>query len=757
MAPRKWIIRLLPCLLCCMLLLNINAQPSSNQDTIVTLSRIDFDANGFLKLYEKGGWYFHSGNDTRWFNTTIDMKEWKALLPQNLDASYIDTNGKMEGWFRFKFTLDNSLTNLPWRLMYLPYAAAEVYLNEQLLGTYGKMGNEDESFEFFLQIDPTQRINLTPGQVYTLAIHIKDEIIYPSRRTSMMIAEQSALKKSGFVSILTDDSFYRTLNVKNEYIHLSVCTTVNLLLAFLFFLLFFLNKEEHNLLLFAGVCFMFSFLLVLYLLNYSIVENSIHPKWLLFLYITLEISAIIFVFLMLKSVIKIFTIQLKGFNRALFTGTLLFNIINLIAGLFHQYGIQNEPLLNTLNGLALLANLAAILYWVFISFRKAGHSQRAVTIGILLQVVVLFFFVVVLNPKSDSLYMWSIRTIMYLCFPVSLLIYVALRFREINKNIVLNAQQIVALSEEKRVLAENQQKQLEAQVDKRTADLKQSLADLKSTQAQLIQSEKMASLGELTAGIAHEIQNPLNFVNNFSEVSNELIDEMYEELKNGDIEEAKAISTDIKTNLEKINHHGKRASDIVKGMLEHSRKSTGEKVPTDINAMCNEYLKLAYHGYRAKDKSFNADFESKVDENLPKINVIPQDMGRVLLNLINNAFYVVNEKHKLLKLAEPKSDGNRTDLAYKPKVTITTQVTNNLAIISIKDNGSGIPEDIKDKIFQPFFTTKPTGQGTGLGLSLSYDIVKAHGGELTVESYTGPETKNKEYSTIFTISLPLQP
>jgi two-component system, NtrC family, sensor kinase len=739
MAPRKWIIRLLPCLLFCLLILHINAQPSSNQDSIVTLSSKDFDANGFLKLYGKGGWYFHSGNNTRWANTTIDMKGWKALLPQNLDASYIDANGKMEGWFRFKFILDNSLTNFPWRLMYEPYAAGEVYLNEQLFGTYGKMGNEDESFEFFLEIDPTQRINLSPGQVYTLAIHIKDEIIYPSRRTSMMIGKQSALKKSGFVSILTDDTFARLLNVKNEYIHLSVCTTVNLLLSFLFFLLFFLNKKEHNLLLFAGVCFMFSCLLVLYLLNYSIVENTIHPKWLLFLYITLEISAISFVFLMLKSVIKIFRIQLKGFNRALFTGTLLFNIMNLIAGLFHQYGIQNEPLLNTLNGLALLANLIVILYWVIISFRKAAHSQRVVAFGILLQVVILFFFVVVLNPKSDSLYMWSIRTIMYLCFPLSLLIYVALRFREINKNILLNAQQIVALSEEKRVLAENQQKQLEAQVDKRTAELKQSLADLKSTQAQLIQSEKMASLGELTAGIAHEIQNPLNFVNNFSEVSIDLAKELKEEAEKPEIDKELIIdlTTDLSFNQEKINYHGKRASDIVSGMLEHSRSSTGQKESTDINALCDEYLRLSYHGLRAKDKSFNASFETHFEPNLPKIEIVPQDIGRVLLNLITNAFYAVNERSKK---GEP---------IYEPKVTLTSLLTgNNQLLIAIKDNGLGIPDAIKDKIFQPFFTTKPTGQGTGLGLSLSYDIMKAHGGELKVVSKEGEGSE-------FIINLPV--
>jgi signal transduction histidine kinase len=259
--------------------------------------------------------------------------------------------------------------------------------------------------------------------------------------------------------------------------------------------------------------------------------------------------------------------------------------------------------------------------------------------------------------------------------------------------------------------------------------LEQSLNNLKSTQAQLIQSEKMASLGELTAGIAHEIQNPLNFVNNFSEVSNELIDEMKNELDKGAIDEAKYIADDIKQNLEKINHHGKRADAIVKGMLQHSRTSSGQKEMTNINALCDEYIRLSYHGLRAKDKTFNADFKSDFDESIGKINIVPKDMGRLLLNLINNAFYAVNEKKK----ASASSAGQ----PYEPIVSISTKKINDKIEISVTDNGNGIPQKVLDKIFQPFFTTKPTGQGTGLGLSLSYDIVKAHGGELKVETQEG--------------------
>jgi signal transduction histidine kinase len=267
-------------------------------------------------------------------------------------------------------------------------------------------------------------------------------------------------------------------------------------------------------------------------------------------------------------------------------------------------------------------------------------------------------------------------------------------------------------------------------------DLEKTLVELKTTQTQLIQSEKMASLGELTAGIAHEIQNPLNFVNNFSEVSAELVDELGEELDKGNLEEAKGIAADVKQNLEKIRHHGKRADGIVKGMLEHSRTSTGQKQPTDLNKLADEYLRLAYHGLRAKDKSFNAELVMHFDENLPLTNVIPQDMGRVLLNLFNNAFYAVNQKSKT------------AGADYKPTVEVVTSCAEGKVFVSVKDSGPGIPDSIKDKIMQPFFTTKATGEGTGLGLSLSYDIVvKGHGGNMQFNGKEGELTE-------FIVSLP---
>jgi two-component system, NtrC family, sensor kinase len=296
---------------------------------------------------------------------------------------------------------------------------------------------------------------------------------------------------------------------------------------------------------------------------------------------------------------------------------------------------------------------------------------------------------------------------------------------------------------EKKQFIGQQKTELEKQVQARTSELKRSIEDLKMTQQQLIQAEKMASLGELTAGIAHEIQNPLNFVNNFSEVSSELIGELKQEATAGNTNEVIAIAGDLDENLKKITHHGKRADAIVKGMLQHSRTGTGKKEPADINVLADEYLRLSYHGLRAKDKSFNAvpmaiGIKTDFDESINKIEIMPQDIGRVLLNLFNNAFYAVMQKKKVT------NDGS-----YEPLVTVSTKKVDNKVVITVRDNGTGIPQQALDKIYQPFFTTKPTGEGTGLGLSLSYDIVvKGHGGRIDMH------TMENEF-TEFVVSLPI--
>ena len=341
---------------------------------------------------------------------------------------------------------------------------------------------------------------------------------------------------------------------------------------------------------------------------------------------------------------------------------------------------------------------------------------------------------------------------------ISLTVFLSREFAFTSKNLERKLIEVEDLAEKNQQILANQNEELEKQVAERTAELNHSLTELKSTQNQLIQKEKLASLGELTAGIAHEIQNPLNFVNNFSELSVELAKELKgERLKvkeERDEELENELVADLIQNQEKINLHGKRASSIVKGMLEHSRSSTGERVLTDINQLADEYLRLSYHGMKAKDKTFQADYELITDENLPLINVVPQDIGRVLLNLINNAFYAVSHKVATLHATSPQ---HATSLQsnYQPTVTVSIKhiaggEPQNQIIVSVKDNGNGVPENIKEKIFQPFFTTKPTGDGTGLGLSLSYDIItKRHGGTLEVISKEGEGAE-------FIVQLPIE-
>ncbi len=389
-----------------------------------------------------------------------------------------------------------------------------------------------------------------------------------------------------------------------------------------------------------------------------------------------------------------------------------------------------------------------LLFIIVLAFQKKEFHPSRLTLYAVLPLVLLSLLssiVQAISPvyyKSLDLYMDYANLV-----AITWLIALLVRSKKLNKTLLEERKQREEELEEYRLMTERKA-ELETVVLERTAELmkqkeelQQAITDLKSTQAQLVQREKMASLGELTAGIAHEIQNPLNFVNNFSEVSAELSEELQHEVNKLSIEPEQksslnSILSDIKHNQQKINHHGKRADGIVKGMLMHSRKSTGEKELTDINLLADDYMQLSYHGLRAKDKSFNATMQTYYNKDLQKINVVPQDMGRVFLNLFTNAFYAVGEKKK------------RGVEDYEPVVRVYTSKLNSFIEIRIKDNGDGMSQDILDKIYQPFFTTKPAGHGTGLGLSISYDIIKAHGGELSVN------TKEGEFAE-FIIKLPI--
>nr|WP_214460412.1 ATP-binding protein [Flavihumibacter fluvii] len=402
---------------------------------------------------------------------------------------------------------------------------------------------------------------------------------------------------------------------------------------------------------------------------------------------------------------------------------------------------------------------ARITRIAYLAVREKKRGARIIFSGAILFFIffTVFFSLMFLVSKEEFLMNLPLpRIILYvlsfLCIPVATSIFLGLDFAFANRTLNQKLQEVEELSaksirqeKEKQDILAAQNETLEKLVTERTTALSKSLQDLKNTQVQLIQSEKMASLGELTAGIAHEIQNPLNFVNNFSEVNSELISEMKLEIDQENLSEARSLADMIYNNEQKICFHGKRADAIVKGMLEHSRKSNGQKEPASINGIVDEYMRLAYHGLRAKDKSFNASLKTDLDPNLGLVSVVPQDIGRVILNLLNNAFHAVSQKQR---------QSGIDCIDFEPVVSVSTRLVKagdlqEAAEIVISDNGIGIPEKIVDKIFQPFFTTKPAGEGTGLGLSLSYDIItKIHGGTLVVESVEG-------HGSRFIIQLPI--
>ncbi|MEP2057930.1 MAG: ATP-binding protein [Maribacter litoralis] len=678
-------------------------------DTIVHFTKANLDSIFGLRLTNKAGWIFKSGNSQDASSIDIDLGGWERLNPSQITNDMADSSGKFEGWFRLQFTIDSAFAKLPLYLDKEDHAAEDIYINGKLFRQFGEKGNDRASFKEHIQdFEIRSPIFLEPDTTYTLAIHYFDYSTYWG------VAKIVPLGSTRFV---TNDYF--------DYMSfLGYKVMFNLIGSFIFFILFWLLylliREDSELFMIA----LFSSLMLL--LNVCIAFNGGDSLF--------------------------FTLPSKYMVILSFTRSILSNYFFLFCFLFGYrifYCKHSKWFILASIILIFIPYYAALVLYlvigIFLVLLSIKSKKREVSVRILLYSLTLSYIITatgLIYRYSNLTDDFSLRLIMVYSDAIGkailflgMLAFVAYRMKEKNEDMRQNAMELVKVEAEKSALITSQNEKLELKVKERTSELNQSLEELKATQSQLIQSEKMASLGELTAGIAHEIQNPLNFVNNFSEVSNELIDEMNEELDKGDLEEVKAISLDIKQNLEKINHHGKRADNIVKGMLQHSRSSSGTKEPTDINVLADEYLRLAYHGLRAKDKTFNAELITNFDESIGKVNIVPQDMGRVILNLITNAFYAVNEK-------------KQRDDSFKPIVTVSTKKSDQHITISVSDNGNGIPEKVKEKIFQPFFTTKPTGQGTGLGLSMSYDIVtKGHGGKLMVET-------ESDKGTTFIIELP---
>ena len=674
------------------------------QDSVLNISTKNYHLpSDGISIGNKEGWVFHQGNDKNWAKEKLDLSGWEKLKPTNLSVKYADKNGRVEGWFRIKIRIDSSLGNREFGFRLGSFAATDLYINGQFLTTAGNTGNNRILFK---SNDLTKKItnpyHLKSGETYTIAFHVVD---YTTTVSPYLLKSEISYTLGDIISITGPQfvNFYLE-EVQQGITIITIAVSVCAILSLFFWMFFFQNSSEKNLRLIALST---TSIAIKFYISYQL-KAILKPDYMEFWATMDSFFGTLSFLLMLLLIVNIFkrkvTKALKFFSVVYFI---------FLFGCYLMPAYISDPLTLILTALLFMV----FIYYVVTSWKNLKGAQWAVVAGLL----VFLLLIILLYIFRDILLFLSLA----ISFPLSLLVYVSMRFKEIITEVQQNANQVLQLSEEKKEQALNQQKILQEEVDKQTTEIRTTLDNLKATQSQLIQSEKMASLGELTAGIAHEIQNPLNFVNNFSELSNELIDEMNAELDKGDIEEAKVIANDVKLNLEKINHHGKRADSIVKGMLQHSRSTNNAtKEPTDINALADEYLRLAYHGLRAKDKSFNATMKTDFDETIGNVNIIPQDIGRVILNLITNAFYVVDEKAKM---------GD----SYEPTVSVSTKRLGDKVEIKVTDNGNGIPQKILDKIFQPFFTTKSTGQGTGLGLSLSYDIVKAHGGELKVETKEG--------------------
>ncbi len=691
------------------------------QNTIVNITPEKFSKEiDAFPIDAADGWVFHKGNDSNWSKTGIDTKGWEKLKPTDLSEKYADKNGRVEGWFRIKVALDSSLLN---KVVYVElgqWAATAFYVDGELVAARGNMGEKGKGFrEYNGGLDP-QTIRFDTSTTHIFSLHF---VGYLDPSPPYDVKTQSLNK---VIRLGGPNYTYRlSNNYKTVYTFLTSWVVVCTILSVLFWLLLFQNPKEKNLFWIA----LYTSTLAIYTYYYAIDPSGKS-------FSENKIYRIIGWFVQVPSLHLLLPILLiKVFKRKINSRLILILIIlNVLNGIGAYSTHSFEMTFRIIFGSSAIFVMGICFYYVITSWKNLRGAQWAIVGGLIFTATIYLvsFIMGLISPNGlgSQYYNLLYSTVRTLGFPFSLLIYVSMRFKEMIHEVQANAQTVVELSEEKKVQAENQQKILEVEVARQTSEIRLTLENLKSTQSQLIQSEKMASLGELTAGIAHEIQNPLNFVNNFSEVNTELLDELGEEADKGNLEEVKAIAKDIKDNEQKINHHGKRADAIVKGMLQHSRSSSGTKEPTDINALCDEYLRLSYHGLRAKDKSFNAALKTDFDTTIGNINIIPQDIGRVILNLINNAFYAVDEK---------KRSGIE---GFEPTVSVSTKKIKGKVEIKVSDNGNGIPQKVLDKIFQPFFTTKPTGQGTGLGLSLSYDIVKAHDGELKVNTV---ENKGTEF------------
>jgi two-component system, NtrC family, sensor kinase len=692
-------------------------------DSIINIK--EFGTNGSSL---NSNWKFIANDNRAYAQANFDDKSWATKNIDDNIYSYLNNEKAQTAWFRKIVYIDSATINKPILLRIINSGITEVYLDGQLIIIPETIGKKKLKYKFHQFGVPYPLTFNKPGK-HVFAIKYRFQALhFPENELDIYP-----------VSIrLNTPTAYANTNISKsslEKLASGIFIGFFFMMAFLhFFFHYFFKNQRFNLYFFIS--------LLLFGINFyykNIIDNYFDLNVLITHKLILKIMFFAGHAVLMYAICMFLSIKNKTLYWIVIGLSFLINILST----FNIISVW----------MIYISFLLFIFYYIYLIWTEARKGNvnaklllKAVTI--LFVTLVVFFIIMILyfaimgqnNEMEADVWLPIMGVIALvgpqLAFSGAVSFSLAKDYVQTNKMLNQKLAEVESLSKEKENILEQQNTILEKTVEQRTQELSKSITELTAAQNLLVQSEKLAALGELTAGIAHEIQNPLNFVNNFSEVNKELIDELNTEIDNGNYQDVKDIAADIKTNQEKINHHGKRAASIVKGMLQHSRNSNGQKEMTDVNALADEYLRLAYHGLRAKDKTFNANMSTDFDPEIKEINIVNQDIGRVFLNLITNAFHTVNQKAK-------------TAENYKPTVTVITKKTDKEVVITVKDNGNGIEKQNIEKIFQPFFTTKPTGEGTGLGLSLAYDIVKkGHGGSLEVQSEVGMGTE-------FVVKLPI--
>ncbi|RYF78717.1 MAG: histidine kinase [Cytophagaceae bacterium] len=685
-------------------------------------------------LFPRLVWRWHAGDNIAWASPTLNDSQWDTLRLNRGINRLPEVAKAKHSWFRLTLQLDSAVANQPIPLFVHMNGAAELYVDGRFVARFGTIGTSAQTTVKHKRVRGDMcLLPALPAGPHLLAVRFAT---YPTtgfvpkyiedKRTFDIEIEHP----TGFVVKIADEIHTRTLE---EYLIVGL----SLILAAIHFLYYFYRRRTINLI--FGVTMLLSCLGTVANDMPFYLRNLTAASWADFLGTLFNTGFAV----MLLATYYRYLQQKRGLLFGILAGfTLLVALLTSLPAMPRSLTI----IIDIARALSLLLLFLDGFRISIIAIRNKQYNAVLVLISgsVVLGVAVLGTLIIgMLNyfKLANSDY-GILPTLIAISIPAVLAILLAKEHDQTNRDLQNRLADVEKLSTEKETILTQQKELLEQQVARRTAKLNQSLQNLRETQTQLVQREKMASLGELTAGIAHEIQNPLNFVNNFADISTELLDELKQEharpSDERDLELEAELLGDIHQNVSKISQHGQRAASIVRGMLQHSRTSSGEKERTDLNALGDEYLRLSYHGLRAKDKAFNATLHTSLDPLLEHVNVVSQDVGRVLLNLFNNAFYAVREKAK----ANPTG--------YFPTVWFVTRQHADGLEIRIQDNGNGIPVELQRKIFQPFFTTKPTGEGTGLGLSLSFDIItKGHGGTLSVETTPGEQTT-------FIITLPIR-